>query len=163
MDGSDPKNREGERYRGPQRSAPYPMSRLAPAHDLIDMAREIQSADEAIATATAGKLEMIARQIRALQHEARAVLDKAQQDHDLHRARCNFQRRPGRIYHLYRRPEGQTYFSMLSPAEWGHRPPHEFLGSYRLEADRSWTPAEQAEERDREGEALTRLLCGPKS
>lgn len=30
------------------------------------------------------------------------------------------------------------YMSMLSPEEWGD-PPDDFMGSYRLEIDQSWT------------------------
>ena len=55
-------------------------------------------------------------------------------------------------------PVGSLYFSMLSPAEWGGRAPHPFEGSYRLEADMSWTPAEEIAERDASRRELLPLL-----
>jgi hypothetical protein len=118
----------------------YPVSRLAPAFDLVDVAREIQEADRVTSAVVGGQLDVIAEQIRALQDKARAILDQARRTAELHRASCNFKKRPGGIYHLYRRPNGEAYFSMLSPADWGNAPPHPFEGSFRLEIDASFTP-----------------------
>ena len=130
----------GDRHEGPARTSPYPVSRLAPAHDLVDAARQIAEADQMIGTVTHAKLEVIAKQIRVLQEEARKILDDARVNAELHRASCSFRRTIGHVYHLYRRADGQLYFSMLHPDEWKGRPPHDFEGSYRLEADMSWTP-----------------------
>lgn len=131
----------GPRHPGPAHSSPYPVSRLAPVHDLVDTARQIAEADQIIGTVVHGKLSVIAEQIRSLQEQARRIMAEAQQHAALHRARCSFQKRVGHTYHLYERPDGSSYFSMLGPADWGGRPPHAFAGSYRLEADMSWTPA----------------------
>jgi hypothetical protein len=132
----------GPSHEGPRQASPYPLSRLAPVHDLVDVAREIQEADRMLGTVTGGKLQLLARQIRALQEEARSLLEAAHRDAELHRAACHFQRRPGQTYHFYRRPEGTLYLSMLSPEDWRGSPPHAFVGSYRLELDMSWTRAE---------------------
>lgn len=148
------------RYKGPSSASPYPLSRLAPRHDLVDVAREIQQADAMLGAVTGGKLEMLARQIRALQEQARAVLDAAQRDGELHRAACGFKKRAGGIYHLYRRGDGGLYFSMLSPEDWGGAPPHAFEGSYRLEADMSWTPLEEIDARDTADAAQIARLLG---
>ncbi|HJL19836.1 MAG TPA: DUF2452 domain-containing protein [Sandaracinaceae bacterium LLY-WYZ-13_1] len=148
----------GDRHEGPSRTSPYPVSRLAPAHDLVDVAREIERADQTIGAVVGGKLELIARQIRALQEEAREILDDTRRDLDLHRAECNFAKRVGGVYHLYERPNGRCYFSMLSPDDWGGAPPHSFRGSYRLEGDQSWTPAAQIEGDAERPEALVRRL-----
>lgn len=121
------------------RVATYPTSRLSPRIDLVDVATEIARADASIATTTNAKLEVIARQIRSLQEEARAILEDAKASVELHRARCNFVRRPGNVYHLYRRPDGELYFSLLSPDDWSGAPPHRFEGSHRLETDLRWT------------------------
>lgn len=147
-----------ERHLGPSRTSPYPTSRLAPPHDLVDVAREIQKADAILAAVTAGKLQQIAEQIRALQAQAQAVLEAARRDAELHRARCNFQKRPGKIYHLYRDANGQLYFSMLSPEDWRGAPPDPFEGSYRLEVDQTWTPIEEIERRDAQQDSVRRLL-----
>lgn len=131
-------------HSGADHSSPYPVSRLAPAIELVDLAKEVAQADNMLTGVATGKLRVIAEQMKALQEEAKKVLSQVQQDQDLHRVPCNFKRQPGRFYHLYRKPHGERYFSMLSPQEWGGKPPHESLGSFRLEADMSWTPAAQA-------------------
>ncbi|HYW93010.1 MAG TPA: DUF2452 domain-containing protein [Gammaproteobacteria bacterium] len=159
MSGSDlKKDDDPRRHRGPAHSSPYPVSRLAGPVELVDVAREIERADEMIATRTNARLQGIARQIRALQEEARSVLEQTRQDQDLHRARCNFRRRPGHVYHLYRKPDGSPYFSMLSPEDWDGDPPDEYRDSYRLEADMSWTPVSEIGRAEANAEDLQRML-----
>jgi len=152
------KHQGKDRHAGPDHTSPYPVSRLAPAMELVDLAKEIAQADEMLNTKASAKLKVIADQVKALQREAMSVLEEARRDRDLHRAKCHFKRRPGMIYHLYRRSDGGEYFSMLSPQEWGAQPPHEFLGSYRLENDMSWTPAEEADRPDETAALVDRLL-----
>ena len=139
-------------------ASPYPLSRLAPAVDLVDVAREIAEADAMVSRRVSAKLQVIVEEMRALQAQARKVLEQAREDQRLHRARCAFHRIPGKIYHLYRRSDGALEFSLLSPVDWGERPPHEFLGSYRLESDMSWTPTERLDATDDSREELGRLL-----
>jgi Protein of unknown function (DUF2452) len=131
-DGSGP-------YRGPGNAAPYALSRLSGPVSLVDVAREIEQADQWIASTASAKLSVIAEQMRALRASAEAVLEKAERDAALHRAEARFKRYPGRVYHLYERAPGVRYWSLLSPEDWAGQPPHAFLGSYRLEADQSFT------------------------
>lgn len=135
----------------------YALSRSVPL-DLIDMAAQIQQADQMLGAVTHNKLRVIADQIRLLQEKAREVLEEAKSASDLHRAQCRFRKRPGHVYHLYRRPEGTPYFSMLSPRDWRDAPPDPFLGSFRLEPDMSWTALEAIDERDAQDDVLDRLL-----
>lgn len=149
---------DSKKHDGPDHSSPYPVSRLAPAFDLVDVAKEIQQADAMLGAVVGNQLEVIVEQIRSLQGQARDILDRAQRDADLHRAECQFQRRPGHVYHLYERDDGSLYFSMVAPTEWGGAPPHPPRGSYRLEADMSWTPAEDIEEREARRAVVQKLL-----
>jgi hypothetical protein len=134
-------NSDENRYQANSASS-YPVSRLAPPFALIDLAREIAHADEMLSNRAGAKLEVIARQVRLLQEQAREILDQTRRDQQLHRARCNFQKKPGQIYHLYRNQQDESLLSLLSPSDWRGRPPHRFEGSFRLESDGSWTPAE---------------------
>ena len=129
-------------HQSPEHSSPYPVSRLSPPIDLVDLARQIDRADKMLHTKVGAQLSIIADQIHALQEQARLILEKAKKDKELHRVRCTFRKRPGKVYHLYAREDGTLYFSLLSPAEWKESPPHFFRGSFRLEADYSWTPLE---------------------
>lgn len=133
---------DGGLHQGDDRSAPYPVSRLAPAIELVDLAKEIAQADAMLTARTSSKLKVIADQIKQLQEMARTVMEEAQTEQMLHRAQCNFKRLPGKIYHLYRRDTDSLYFSMLSPADWKHQSPHPYVASYRLENDFSWTKVE---------------------
>ena len=128
------------RYDGPSRAAPYALSRMAPSFSLVDVAAEIEKADGMLATVASGKLGQIAEQIRRLQDDARALIERAQRDADLHRARCRFEKKAGGVYHLYRAHEdGHRWFSLMAPEEWLRPQPQDFEGSYRLEADMSFT------------------------
>lgn len=129
-----------ERHRGREASSPYPISRLAPAFQMEDLAARVESSNAVVNAVTTRRLELIAEQMRALRAQAENVLREAERDLRLNAARCAFRRKPGEVYHLYRDHHGELLFSMLSPAEWGARAPASFEGSFRLEADQSWTP-----------------------
>jgi hypothetical protein len=145
-------------HQGADRSSPYPVSRLAPAFRTSDLAEEVARAESMLNARTGAKLRVIADQIKALQKEARKVLDEAREEQALSGARCSFKRIPGHTYHLYRKDDGTSFFSMLSPRDWRGAPPHPFLGSYRLEADWSWTEAGKAAEPDETGDLVAQLL-----
>ena len=118
--------------------APYPVSRLAPACELVDLAGEIARADDMLSMQANGKLQLVAEQIRRLQQEAQIILHETKRNQDLHRAECNLQKKIGQIYHLYRKNDGKLLFSLISPEEWGWRLPYTFVGSYELASDMSW-------------------------
>ena len=117
---------------------PYGSRTLDPAIRLVDRAREIEEAHVQIQAHVGGKLEVIARQIRALQEEARGIVEQAAFDAELHKVPCNFEKRIGMSLHLYRRENGSQYFSLLSLEDWQGRPPHAFEGSFKLREDRSF-------------------------
>ena len=50
-----------------------------------------------------------------LQAQALEILKESDESRALHNAACNFNKKPGHIYHLYEKASGQAYFSMLSP------------------------------------------------
>ena len=132
---------KGRLHQGADHSAPYPVSRLAPAFRGTELATEVAQAETLLGARTGAKLRVIADQIQALQTQARQILAEAREEQALTRAQCAFKRIPGKTYHLYRKADGTTFFSMLSPQDWRGEPPHEFSGSYRLGLDWSWTPA----------------------
>ncbi len=125
-------------------SLPYPVRTLDPPIRLVDRAREIEQAHLSLKTHAAGKLDVIARQIRGLQEEARRILEQAERDAALHRVQCAFEKRPGMDLHLYEKADGERYFSMLSPEEWG-TPPHAFRGTFRLQTDAGFECVREAE------------------
>ena len=149
---------KGKTHQGPDRTSPYPVSRLAPAIQLVDLAREIEQADKVVNVRVSSKLKVVADQIRVLQAEARKILEEANQDQDLHHVQCNFKKIPGHIYHLYQKADGRRYFSMLSPDDWKGKSPHQFLGSFFLGADMSWRPAGEERGEDATDKLVQQLL-----
>lgn len=108
------------------------------------------------------------------------MLEDAQRDEELHSVACNMQKQPGRVYHLYERSDGYRcfqryriqyylllnprfrYFSLLSPDEWGKEEKRkEYVASYRLEPDRSWTPTSEIVKRDIQFRSLDAFLHQP--
>uniref|UniRef100_A0A1L8DDB7 Uncharacterized protein n=1 Tax=Nyssomyia neivai TaxID=330878 RepID=A0A1L8DDB7_9DIPT len=126
--------------------------------DLVALAREIAHADDALKNRASGKLSVILEQIRFLQQQAAKIIEETEESKKLHDVACNFQKIPGNTYHLYRRESGQKYLSMLSPEEWAGNIKHDFLGSFRLEHDRSWTPQEHIADEDVKRMWAQRLL-----
>ena len=104
------------------------------------------------------KLLIIAEQVRFLQEQARKILQDTRDNQDLHNAACNFKKIPGHIYHLYKKKSGQTYFSMLSPEEWGSTFTDKYLGSFRMEQDFSWTSIDKIEEVSKNIDWANRVL-----
>jgi hypothetical protein len=115
----------------------YPIRTLDPPISIVDRAKEIEKADQWLKAGVSQKLDIILKQIKSLQEQAKEILQKAEEDARLHRILCNFEKKPGMILHLYRKQNGEEYFSLLSPEEWGN-PPHQFLGSFKLNIDMSF-------------------------
>lgn len=155
------KNLPPSRYRheGSDNTAPYPVSRMAPAVELVDLAKEIAHADDMLGHQVNNKLKVIADQIKNLQDAARTILETAQRDQQLNNAACHFKKQAGHIYHFYSKGGDTMYVSMLSPQEWGSSP-HEYKGSFRYEADCSWTDASDIDEPLETDQIIRKLLEG---
>lgn len=125
-------------------SSPVPMRTLDPPITLVDRAKEIESASNSLQTHLNGKLDVILGQIRSLQSEAKVILERANRDLELHKIKCSFEKKIGQAMYLYEKEDGNRYFSMLSPKEWGN-PPHKFIGGFVLQADQSFRELEEAE------------------
>lgn len=89
--------------------------------------------------------------------QAKQILEEARHSANLNHMACNFVKIPGHTYHLYERIDGVKYWSMLSREDWGGAPPHCHLGSYRYEHDRSWTPLEKIEDKERDFDAIQQI------
>ncbi|XP_068098852.1 uncharacterized protein C1orf50 homolog [Hyperolius riggenbachi] len=143
---------------GVQLVSTYQTNRIGDPSNLVELAQQVQKADDFIRANACNKLTVIAEQIRILQEQAKRVLEEAKRDADLHHAACNVVKKPGNIYYLYKRESGQRYFSILSPKDWGASCPHEFIAAYKLQHDMSWTPFENIARRDAEINIIDKLL-----
>ena len=89
----NPKKYSGTNLQEPNRSSPYPISRLAGPISLVDTARRIEQASRSIDLQAHAQLAVIAEQIQQLQRQAATILERAEKDLQLHRAECG-KRRP---------------------------------------------------------------------
>ncbi|CAI5442431.1 unnamed protein product [Caenorhabditis angaria] len=130
------------------------------ADDLVALANQLNNARDLVKGRACDRLRQIAQQMEQLHMAAKSVLEDAQRDEELHNVACNMQKQPGRVYHLYQKQfTMEKYFSMLAPNEWGQQEKkEEYLGSFRLEFDRSWTPIEETDKKDEEIARLRNLL-----
>merc|ERR1712003_166417 len=88
---------------------------------------------------------------------------KANEDQMLAHAACNFEKKPGKVYHLWKRND-QYQWSMLSLDDHGGKAPRgsEFMGSYKFESDRSFTKAgSKCEERIELENFVNEMLASP--
>lgn len=84
------------------------------------------------------QLDQIRDQISLLATQAQAVYDRVRISEEIYEAEMNFEPLLGKKYHLYRRKNGKSLLSMVSPEEWGAHPPYEFVSTVKMLADHTW-------------------------
>ncbi|KAL1116536.1 hypothetical protein AAG570_005008 [Ranatra chinensis] len=80
-----------------------------------DKTQETKYADGILKANATSQLRLLMEQILHLQSQAYDVMENIRLSTELHHAACYFEKVPGKIYFLYRKPSGLKYFSMLSP------------------------------------------------
>lgn len=126
--------------------------------DLVELASTIQTADQFTRATAGSKLSVIAEQVRFLQQQAKAVLEEANLNKELHHIACNFKKIPGKIYYVYEREgTGAKYMSMISPEEWGENCPI-FDAAYKLEYDMTFTPYDKIDRRANDDQIIDKIL-----
>merc|ERR1712154_397649 len=112
----------------------------------VELAANIQTADQFTRATAGSKLTVIAEQVRFLQQQAKNVLEEANLNKELHHIACNFKKEPG-----------AKYMSMISPQEWGENCPV-FDAAYKLEHDMTLTPYDKIERRSNDEEIIDKIL-----
>merc|ERR1712151_662029 len=75
--------------------------------DLVELAAQVQQADQFTRATAGSKLTVIAEQVRFLQEQARKVLEDARLNALLHKTACNFKKVPGKTYYVYKQRKNQ--------------------------------------------------------
>merc|ERR1711973_255924 len=126
--------------------------------DLVELADQVNKADQFTRATAGSKLTVIAEQVRFLQGQARKVLEEARMNALLHKTSCNFKKIPGKTYYVYRqRRTPDEFLSMITPEEWGVSGP-EFVAGYRLEYVMSWTELKDLDKRSKEMSLINKIL-----
>jgi hypothetical protein len=82
------------------------------------------------------KLKQLAKQMELLKREALQVINESNEQQLLHSVKCSVKKVSGKYYYLYRKTDGERYFSIVSPSEWKHV--DTFLGKYYYDYDKSF-------------------------
>ena len=85
-----------------------------------------------------GKLKVLLKQMKNIQDEIETLcLESIEVDY-LEEVDCNFKKIPGKSYYLSMKPDGQKFFSMISPNEWNTK--NRFLNEYFYDYDLTFQP-----------------------
>ena len=108
-----------------------------------EMPREVRASAEK-------RLAALEKVFAELQAEAQLIVGGARRDLALHAVPQNGTRLRGQSYHLYARPDGRQFFSLLDPVEYGQIDTAvRYEGHYRLEYDGSWRRLDADDAADR--------------
>lgn len=124
------------KHTGPPQASPYPLQRISPTIDATLAKSETYITT--ISSALKIRLQMINDQIKHLERTAEMLIEEAQLNAQLHTIPCSIAKRPGQVYHVFRREDDSVFMSIISPQEWGDSFHLQHVGSYRLESDMSW-------------------------
>ncbi|MCB0706306.1 MAG: DUF2452 domain-containing protein [Saprospiraceae bacterium] len=84
------------------------------------------------------QLGQIREQIELLASQAKKIQARVLISERIYQAETPFKPLIGHGYHLYQRSNSRFVLSMVSPVEWGAKPPYQFIASVRLLADHTW-------------------------
>lgn len=85
-----------------------------------------------------GKLKVLLKQMELIQNEIQTLCLESIETDYLEDIDCNFKKIPGKSYYLYMKPDGQKFFSMISPNEWNTK--NRFLNEYFYDYDLTFQP-----------------------
>lgn len=104
----------------------------------IDKGRTKGLAVSAMYEQTNKQLDQIRKQVELLMEQAKSIHTRVEMSERIYEADINFKPIHGHTYYLYRRKDGSDILSMVSPAEWGAKPPYEYVATVKLMADSTW-------------------------
>ncbi len=117
---------------------PYPHHRGSAVVAPVDRGKVKGRAMAAMYEQTDLHLDQIRQQIELLARQAQAIKDRVDISEKIYAAEMGFEPVIGKMYHLYLRKNGNHVLSLVSPQEWGRKPPYEFVASVKLLADHTW-------------------------
>lgn len=80
------------------------------------------------------KLKVLFKQLENIKNEINDVITESLETDALNDIRCNFKKKPGNTYYLYKNPQETLFFSILSPNEWSNTK-NTFIGAYFYDYD----------------------------
>jgi Protein of unknown function (DUF2452) len=84
------------------------------------------------------QLGQIRKQVELLAEQAQMIQRRVEISERIYEVGMNFKPLIGHVYHLYARPDGSEFLSMVAPDEWGRSGRVEFQATVKLLADHTW-------------------------
>ncbi|MEY3051309.1 MAG: hypothetical protein RLY31_1094 [Bacteroidota bacterium] len=104
----------------------------------IDRGRVKGQAMAAMYDQTEKQLDQLRAQVSLLAEQAQAIRRRVEVSERIYLAELPFQPVMHHDYHLYKRPDGTEFLSMIAPSEWGRSAQVSFQASVRLCSDHTW-------------------------
>ncbi|WP_420460593.1 DUF2452 domain-containing protein [Neolewinella sp.] len=91
------------------------------------------------------QLDQIRAQIELLARQANEIQQRMTVSERIYEAEMRIDPIVSRTYYLYERSNGTNVLSLVSPAEWGARPPYDYIATVKLLGDHTWEVVERRE------------------
>ena len=91
------------------------------------------------------QLDQIRAQIELLARQANEIQQRMSVSERIYEAEMNIDPIVSRTYYLYERSNGKNVLSLVSPAEWGPKPPYNYIATVKLLGDHTWEVIERRE------------------
>jgi hypothetical protein len=114
--------------------------------------KAIQAMEQQVDT----QLQQIYQQAETLAKQAKALKLRSEISYKIYQASMRFEPIINKVYHLYEKPSGENWMSLVAPEEWAPSNP-KHLASVKLLADHTWdilAVSKQAEAEAMEAEAV---------
>ncbi len=84
------------------------------------------------------QLAQIRKQVELLASQAQEIQKRVEISERIYKVGMNFKPLISHVYHLYTRPDGSEFLSMVAPEEWGRSSKAAFQATVKLLADHTW-------------------------
>ncbi len=117
---------------------PYAHERGGATIKAVDKGKIKGLAMSAMYEQTDMQLDQIKAQIELLARQANEIQQRMTVSERIYAAEMNIDPIVGRTYYLYERTNGRHVMSLVSPEEWGPRPPYNYIATVKLLGDHTW-------------------------
>ncbi len=104
----------------------------------IDRGKVTGLAVSAMYEQTDMQLAQIRKQVELLATQAQEIQKRVEISERIYKVGMNFKPLISHVYHLYARPDGSEFLSMVAPAEWGRPSKVIFQATVKLLSDHTW-------------------------
>jgi Protein of unknown function (DUF2452) len=104
----------------------------------MDKGRTKGNAMKAMYQQTDNQLLQLKEQVETLIRQAQSIHDRITISEKIYKADCGFKPVVGYVYFLYEKKDSSWVISMISPVEWGNKPPYNYMAEVELLADSTW-------------------------